>query len=274
MKITFKITFYRLFSLIILFGFGTLFGTIVAENTNPPPLKTIKVTSDDWCPYICPETLRNKGLIVEIVAAAFQEVGLKTEYEYTRSWKRAIQNVTNGINDILLDADEEHSEILDFSENFYVIDESVFVMLKNRNITLNYPEDLKRYKLGVIKEYIYDEKYGRWEKYINEHPNTLKITESQGEPHLLELLARKRIDIALVNWDVARYKLDEAQLKQFSTVEKGVSSFLHLGFTRSERGRKIKKRFEQGFNRLIDTEKLKGIYAKYHVKMPDFSIID
>ena len=249
-------------------------GTIAAEKSTIIPLKTVSVTSDDWCPYICPDTLRNKGLIIEIVTAALKEAGLKTEYEYTKSWKRAIQNVTNGVNDILLDADEEHSKILDFSENFYVLDESVFIILKNRNITLNYPKDLRRFKLGVIQEYIYDEKYGQWEKHINEHPNTLKSKESLGESHLLELLARKRIDIALVNWDVARYKLDEAQIKQYRIIEKGVSSFLHLGFTRSDRGRKIKNIFEQGFNRLIGTEKLKSIYAKYHIKMPDFPIID
>ncbi|MFT5451226.1 MAG: ABC-type amino acid transport substrate-binding protein, partial [Enterobacterales bacterium] len=238
MKITTKTAlFYQLLGLISLF----VYGTTVAENTNTVPLKTIKITSDDWCPYICPETLRNKGLIIEIATAALQEVGLKTEYVYTRSWKRAIQNVTNGISDILLDADEEHSKILDFSGSFYVLDESVFVILKNRDITLNYPKDLKGYKLGVIEDYVYDEKHGPWEKQINEHPNTLKTKESLGEPHLLKLLARKRIDIALVNWDVARYKLDETQIKQFSTISKGVSSYLHLGFRRSDRGRKVRK---------------------------------
>ena len=75
-------------------------GTLVAENTNVAPLKIIKVSSDDWCPYVCPNTLRNKGLIIEVVTAALQEVGLKTEYEDTKSWKRAIQDVTKGLSDI------------------------------------------------------------------------------------------------------------------------------------------------------------------------------
>jgi len=263
-------TYHRLLSLVALLGSWI----VVAENAPTTPLTTINVTSDDWCPYICPDTWRDKGLIIEVVTAALREVGLKTEYQYTKSWKRAIQNVETGFSDILLDADNEHSEILDFAENFYVLDESVFVILKGRNITLNYPKDLWRYKLGVIKEYIYDKKYGQWEKYITEHPNVLKTSESLGESHLLELLARKRIDIVLLNWDVARHELDESQIKQFSIIEKGVSSLLHLGFTRSERGRKIKEKFEQGFNRLIDTKKLKNIYAKYHIKMPDFSVTD
>jgi ABC-type amino acid transport substrate-binding protein len=275
LKVTSKTTFiYQLFSLITLFGFGTFFGTIIAENNNVMSLKTIKITSDNWCPYICPDTLRNKGLIIDVVTAALKEVGLKTEYIYTKSWNRSIQNVTSGKNDILLDAFPEHNKILDISDSYYVLDESVFVILKNSNITLNYPKDLWNYRLGVIEGYVYDNNDDQWEKHITGHPNPLKSAEPLGEPHLLELLTRKRIDIALVNWDVARYKLNETDIKKFNTIEKGISSYLRIGFTRSERGRKIKDKFEQGFNRLIGTDKLKNIYAKYYIKMPDFSVTD
>jgi polar amino acid transport system substrate-binding protein len=265
-----KFIFFHLLGLIVFIGFGTIF----AKSSDTAPLKKIKISSDDWCPYICPDTLRDKGLITEVVTAALKEVGLKTEYIYTKSWKRAIQNVTLGDNDILLDAAEEHRDILDFAANFYVVDESVFVILKDSNITLNYRKDLWKHKLGVIEGYVYYEQYGPWAKHISEHPNTLKINQSLGEAHLLELLARKRIDITVLNWDVARYKLNEAQVKKFRIIEKEVSSFLYLGFTRSDRGRKIKKLFEQGFNRLIGTEKIKNIYIKYHIEMPDFSITE
>ena len=262
--------FCRLFSLISLLGSTAL----VAEDTTTATLKTVSVTSSDWCPYVCPETLRNRGLVIEIITASLAEIELKTEYIYSKSREIALQQVKTGLIDILLNAGDDHSKILDLSKIFYVLDESVFVILKQRPITLNYPKDLLRYKLGGIEETIFDTKDGQWEKQITEHPNTLNVSKFQGEVSLLELLAKKRIDIALVNWDVAQYKLEQAQLKQFRIIEKGISFYFRLGFASSDRGRKIKSKFEQGFNRLIGTEKLKNIYAKYHIKMPKFSIID
>lgn len=249
----------------------TVLNVVLVDNNEAAEIKTVRMTSNEWCPYICADTLRNKGLIIEVVSLAFKEVGLKTEYTYTKSWKRSIQETIAGNQDILLDADDEHLELLDFATNFYINDESVLVHLKNRKITLNYPIDLLQYKLGVIEDYIYDEKDGLWIKYIGEHSNTLKIKESLGEPHLLELLTRKRIDLAVVNWQVAKYQLDEEQLKKFEYITKDIITLIHIGFTRSERGERIKAKFEQGFNRLIGTDKLKNIYAKYHVEMPDFT---
>jgi len=130
-----------------------------------------------------------------------------------------------------------------------------------------------RYKIGVISEYIYDVNNGPWEPYIQNHPRSLKISINQGEPHMLKLLLRKRIDIAVLNWNVAKHSLkNNEQYSKIKITRKGISSDLHVGFTRSKRGQKMKNLFNLGFRRLIGTEKLAAIYKKYNIKMPQFTL--
>jgi ABC-type amino acid transport substrate-binding protein len=116
------------------------------------------------------------------------------------SW---IQNVKFGLAAVLLATDEENTKDVILATDFYFYDETIFAVLKNSDILLNDTKDLLNYKIGVLENYGYDDR-GRWEEYIENHSNSIKISASQGEPHLLNLLVRKRIEIAILNLDVAK----------------------------------------------------------------------
>ena len=245
---------------------------LIADDNKPSPDNSVIITAENWCPFTCLDTDENKGLIVDVVEAVFQEIGIRVQYDSTSSLTRAAQNVKNGISDALLGVDDMlYVDYLDVAREFYVYDETAFAVMKDSGVILNEPEDLLNYKIGVLSEYIYDGD-SAWENSIQNHLNKVKISVSLGEPHLLKLLLRDRIDIAVINPDVAKYNLETTRLTaQIDIIRKNVAFKLYVGFAKTERGREFKQKFKTGFQRLIGTIKLKNIYAKYNLTMPNFS---
>ncbi|MFT5452261.1 MAG: polar amino acid transport system substrate-binding protein [Enterobacterales bacterium] len=258
----------RLITLVIVLG---ILSTATAVENKPSLSDVVIITADNWCPYTCKDSDVHKGLIVDVVKAAFNEVELTAKYEYRVSWTRAKQNVTFGLADVILAADEENTKEVILAKNFYFYDETIFAVLKKNNILLNETKDLLNYKIGVLEDYGYDDG-GIWEVHIEGHPNSTKISASQGEPHLLNLLVRNRIEIAILNWDVAKNAvLSNPKLANIEMIRKNVLSKLTIGFTRSKRGEHYRKMFNKGFDQLIQTNKLTTIYNKYAIELPNFT---
>ncbi|MFT5521335.1 MAG: polar amino acid transport system substrate-binding protein [Enterobacterales bacterium] len=258
----------RLITLVIVLG---ILSTATAVENKPSLSDVVIITADNWCPYTCKDSDVHKGLIVDVVKAAFNEVELTAKYEYRVSWTRAIQNVKFGLADVLLAADEENTKDVILATDFYFYDETIFAVLKNSDILLNEAKDLLNYKIGVLGDYGY-QNGGIWEEYIENHPNSTKISTSQGEPHLLNLLVRERIEIAILNWDVAKNALhNNPELTNIEIIRKDAHSKLTIGFTRSKRGEHHRTMFVKGFNQLVKTNKLKEIYNRYEVELPNFT---
>jgi len=243
---------------------------LIAENDTSTNTDTVIITSDNWCPYTCLDTDEEKGLIVEVVAAAFDIVGKSVRYIYRTSWARAIQNVQYGHADALLGADKENNGVVNLADSFFIYDETVFAVNKGSNIVIEEGKDLSNYSIGVLEGYGYDDG-GPWEDYIEQHANSIKISVSNGAAHLLQLVVRNRIKIAIVNWDVAKLAIKSDQrLKNVQLIRKGVLSKLNVGFAKSARGDELLKLFNTGFNELVGTSKLQNIYDKYNIEMPTF----
>lgn len=255
-------------TLLLLWG---IFSTVTMAENKSSLNNVVIITADNWCPYTCNDTSVHEGLLVEVVKAAFNEVGLTAEYEYRVSWTRAIQNVKFGLADVLLAADEENTKDVKLATDFYFYDETIFAVLKNHSILLNEGKDLLKYKIGILGDYGYDDG-GKWEEFIEGHPNSTTISTSQGEPHLLNLLVRDRIEIAILNWDVAKNAIrNNPKFSNVEIIRKNVLSKLSIGFTRSKRGEHYREMFIEGFRKILKTNKLKAIYKKYAVELPNFS---
>lgn len=243
-----------------------------AADSSKLPKDTVIVTSDNWCPFTCLDTAENKGLLVEVVVAAFNNVGLKVRYDYTASWGRAIQNVQYGRADVLLGVDNENNNVINLLEDYFIYDETVFAVKKDSDIVINDGKDLQDYSIGVLAGYGYADG-GPWEDYIEQHQNSIKISVSKGAPHLLNLLVRDRFKIAVVNWNVAKkaIKADE-RLKDIKFIRKDILSKLYIGFAKTDKGDEFKEQFLLGFKQLIGTDKLRNIYSKYDINMPKFTV--
>jgi len=199
---------------------------------------------------------------------------MKIRYDFRTSWLRASQNVKTGNADILLGATGLHTKYMDLADEFFIYDETAFAVLKSKNIQLNKPEDLYKYSLGIIAEYDYDDD-GLWGGIVANHTNKISINVNKGEPHLLVLLARKRIDVAVINRDVGQYYIDNTNPKtDIEIIRKNAINKIYLGFSLTERGKVIRQKFKSGLKQLKTENKLKPIFDKYHVDMPVLPVIE
>lgn len=251
----------------------TLFSFILLSNAvqaSKKPDDVVHLTADVWCPYTCADTDPNLGLMTEVAQKAYAEVGIQSQY-VSSSWNRAISAVKTGTHDILLGSNKEQGSDFELFTDYFMYDVTVFAVLSDSNIAISKPSDLTKYRTGKVEEYDYDET-GVWEPYIQEHPNVLEVTSVRGEEHLLDLLKRGRIEVAVMNRDVETYYASQKQLKKVRAIEPNISSKLYLGFNRSERGLMLREKFREGLKALIKKDQLAPIYEKYQIPMPEFDI--
>jgi len=89
------------------------------------------------------------------------------------------------------------------------------------------------------------------------------------------LLARKRIDVAVINRDVGQYYIDNTNPKtDIEIIRKNAINKIYLGFSLTERGKVIRQKFKSGLKQLKTENKLKPIFDKYHVDMPVLPVIE
>jgi polar amino acid transport system substrate-binding protein len=257
----------RLF-LVSIVLYSTLFNIVQAKE-NVDNISIVNATADNWCPYTCMDKLENRGLLIEILEAAFDKQNILLNYSYN-SWSRSVQNVKNGTSDILIGAIAKQQGEFYIAFDFFTPDETVFAVRKDSNILINEGKDLNKYQIAHVIGYEYDDT-GLWQPFIDNHQNKVVISSTLGEQHLLTLLERGRIELAVLNKRVAIYNLQDIKFKESVTlVQQGIVSNIYLAFTLSQRGKKARNLFQKGFKQLIGTEKLRSIYTKYQVPMPNF----
>jgi len=237
------------------------------NNDNNHAEETLSMVSDVWCPYACDSNIENKGLLVDIVTASYKELNLDINYQ-TYSWVRAVDMVESYEAEILLAAEHMHRNQLILSEDFYINVESVFVVRKSDNITIEKPIDLFKGRLGRIAGYEYDFE-NIWEPYIQNNENSVAITSSLGEDHLIKLLAHSRIDIAIMNYQVAKLNIkNNPAYKDLEMIRANILNPIFLGFNRSYRGETLKEQFLTGVKMLKKTGMLEALFDKYQIEFP------
>lgn len=239
----------------------------IADDESYQEDLTVRLIADEWCPYTCSETDKDKGLIVDVAAAAFNEVGMQVTYK-SSSWARAIREVQSGSSDALLGADAGIRKELFLAEDFLILEEAVFVVLEGGGVAIETPADLQKYKIGYMANYSYG-KDANWQSNIENHPNAVPLSGTYDEARLIELLTNKRIEMAVMNIDVAKqYLRNHPERDKVKFIRKDITSNLHIGFSPSLRGKELHSKFLEGYQRLKSTDKLKDIYIKYGVEMP------
>ncbi len=115
--------------------------------------KTIVLATLDWEPYIG-KNLKKQGYVAQIVKESFNRVGYKVQFKFY-PWSRSLMLAKLGVVDgyfpeYYSKKVESHSK---FSKPFKGGPLGFF---KNSTSTINYKklEDLKSYKIGVVKDYI------------------------------------------------------------------------------------------------------------------------
>ncbi|TWI70325.1 polar amino acid transport system substrate-binding protein [Desulfobotulus alkaliphilus] len=144
----------------------------------------------NWEPYIG-ETMPREGYVAEVVKEAFSREGYNLEIQYM-PWARVVALSKEGRFDVYFP--EYYAEEL--KEDFLISDPFpggplVFFQKKGANITYNSMEDLRSYKIGVVRGYVNTPEFDAAE-YLTKDP----VTEDM--QNILKLLAG-RIDLMVVD---------------------------------------------------------------------------
>jgi polar amino acid transport system substrate-binding protein len=166
-----KFKFFVGFLLIFLFCFGQ-------EQMN--------LATDCYEPFYGPE-LKNKGVITELASEALKVEGLVMNVDFV-PWQRAYVMAKDGKYHGLLGAlyTKERKDYFLCSEKIFDISIGLFAK-KKKGINYKKLEDLKRYKIGVVRGYNYTDEF--------DNANYLNKVESSTAEKSVNLFINDRVDI-------------------------------------------------------------------------------
>ena len=230
--------------------------------------KIVTLATLDWAPYIG-QDLPDKGYVYEIVVAAFEKSGYKTEISFF-PWARAVNTVELGETDVLFPEyyDDTRKKTCVYSDPFPGGPVGLF---KQKSMNEQWSADpqteqtkalqsLKNYKFGVVRGYINTEEFDKATFLIKE--------EVASDEMNLKKLFGKRIDFIFIDKLVANH-LIKTKYPQYSGklefMEPAMEEKqLYLAFSKKAAGYKVKlKAFNNGLKEITANGTLKKIMEKH-----------
>ncbi len=148
----------------------------------------LRVTGSLWSPYVDNE-LPNGGLAADLVRTALTRAGYEVEAS-AEPWSRAYEGAAIGVYDVVaaIWQNEARGEELIFS-NPYLLNDIIF--MSRQGVLGNYRtlDDLKGYRIGVVRGYAYDEAF-------DSHPDLQRVANSNLIQNLL-LLRQGRLEVVV-----------------------------------------------------------------------------
>ena len=143
----------------------------------------------DYPPYYG-KNLKNGGPVTEIIVQAYNKVGYEVELKFV-PWARGLEGAKQGIYDGLFTAwhRQNREQWFAFSDPL-LSNEIGFYKRKGASITFNSFEDLKPYKIGIVRGHI---------NPVGFKEADLNTTEAATDRDNLLLLLLRRIDLALTD---------------------------------------------------------------------------
>lgn len=194
--------------------------------------RTVTLTGDPWPPYMLGELGQEAtgGVGRDLILAIFDRIdGVEVSFPLI-PWKRALREVRAGTKDgiaiLLKTAEREH--YIDYTDELFASLNLVWYSRKRfaQGFEWDNLSDLKRYRLGITRDYSYGETIDR---AIED--DRLAATQVTTVNQLFAMLAQNRVDLALAN-DVVGCAL----AKQYSGIvaaqkETGADVY-HIGFSK------------------------------------------
>lgn len=211
-------------------------------------------------PYIIPET--NSGIELEVIGEALAYKGHVLKPKYFPLARVPISFKDNWVDAAMTDLGEDLSKIGGYYGNPAVWYNNIFITLKERNITINQPEDLKGLIVtsfqGAVK------RYPKWLKQVKKDNN---YKEQHNQKLQVLVLNKKRVDVILSDRKI--YKYYALKLKR----EEGIilkpiqeHQFIKLNLMNYRpifRNKQIRDDFNEGLKHIKNNGKYQAIYDKY-----------
>jgi len=207
----------------------------------------------DWEPYIG-EKLPQNGFIAQIIKESFKAAGHEVEFKFY-PWARVIAMAQNGEVDCY--GPEYYAESL---KDNYLISEAMskgpvgLFRLKGTNIDYKTLEDLKPYKIGVVRDYVNEEKF--------DAATFLKKEESVDDLTNVRKIYGKRVDLIFSDkyvglWLAKTNGFDQTQLEFIKPM---IEHSLYTCFPKnSPKSKKLIEDFNKGLKTITANGTLKKI---------------
>ncbi|MBF0264167.1 MAG: transporter substrate-binding domain-containing protein [Gammaproteobacteria bacterium] len=189
---------FRLFFTALLLSL-VCFQSVFAQN------RIIKIATLDWQPYV-DKNSDNKGFTAEIVTRAFQQSGYQVEIDFM-PWSRVLKEVEIGNYDAMFpsyESPQRRKKYL-FSKPFA---HSPLVLFQRQglNLTFNKLEDLKPYKIGVVRGYVNTKAF--------DAASFLNKKETKNDLQNIKKLVKNRIDLAVIDKYAALDLIKQHKIKK------------------------------------------------------------
>ncbi len=224
------------------------------EASTDEELETIVAASDPWPPYV-DEMHPQMGVSVEIANAAYATQGYKVK-QLIVPWARALEGTRTGVFDLILDAWWSSERSREFMYSRPYLDGSV-KLIKRRGEPFTYEglESLSGKQIAVVRGYAYNDEF-----YASPNIRHYEVVDFASA---VAMLLRGRVDFAIENELVARYRLGQVapdSIPQIEFVEPPVS--LNLVYVIS--GYRNPRHYEYigAFNRGLEIIRNNGEYAE------------
>lgn len=232
--------------------------------------RIVKLATEEWPPYYGSK-MKNYGPITEIITQAFSKVGYKVEIDFF-PWVSILEKLKNGRYDAGFAAyySDQRAKDYIYSEPIGIFSRVVFLKKKTMEIDVKKLEDLKPYRIGVTRGYIYA---------IPEFDNdqSLNKIESVSEETSIMNLRKGRVDLVIIDKAVASYLINN----QFSG-KQGDLDFIksdypnkkidmHLLISKKfETSNQLKRDFDYGLKQIKEDGTFDKIIKGYEKKYGDF----
>lgn len=233
-------------------------GIGLLPSSSPCEPRVISLATLNWKPYVS-EGMPGGGLTTEIVRQAFQGAGYEVEVTFM-PWIRVLSEVKKGTFDAMYPAYFSKSRSRVYALSSPIANGPlVFCKRSDRRLGYRTLEDLRAYRIGVVRGYVNTPEFDAADFLDKEMVNSDK-------QNLLKVLTG-RIDLAVIDKYTARQIIDssipQAQGKlDFMQPPLEVKP-LHVGFSRECRGY---RRLLDAFNRSLEAMERKGVLQQIHTR--------
>ncbi|WP_162901555.1 transporter substrate-binding domain-containing protein [Breoghania sp. L-A4] len=226
----------------------------------------VRVAADPWCPYNCNPGDAKPGFLIEIGREAFAMSGYEMRYE-VMPWSRALRESYVGNVDAAVGATRATAPEHLFGSNMLSSDETIVFVRVGEIFDFTGVDSLKALRLGVIKDYTYDDN-GPIDSYIAENRGNLDrvitVSSHSNLGLLFRMLLAGRIDAFLENRHVGTYMASALNVRDsIALVPTGALDFVSFAFTPNARGEMLVDAFDAGVTRLRETGRFEEILIRY-----------
>lgn len=179
------------------------FKASAASETQP---KQLKLVTSAYPPYITVDADGEiSGIDIELIRRIYKQAGIEVKV-YLASFEQSLRLVEKGIADLVptLSKTPDRDKIFAFTENYREPTRYAFLALKKSDVKIQCFEDLRQYRIGVMKG------YGYWARFLEDEKIQKEVCDK--EEVLFKKLQHGQIDSFIMNQEAAEYYLQKSGL--------------------------------------------------------------